>query len=184
MARKERGYRKVSAAVRVALSLVIVFQLFVVFLMPNSETWLGQRTLPWLAPYVNSLELAATWSFFAPDPGPPPVFVEWEIEDGNGDQVSTGYFPERWEPYVLRERQNRRIAATRFIALTDERTEQVMLNYICRKNPQAYGVTLWRTVYTTPSLNDVASGERKIGDEVGMQRKWISHSFCELGAES
>lgn len=181
MDRPQRSGRRVSKLARIGLSLVVVFHLFVIGVMPNPDTWLGQHALRWLRPYVSALELTAQWNFFAPDPGPPPIFVEWELKDAQGEDIGTGRFPEQWDPYLLRERQNRRIAATRFVVLSDSRTEQVMLNYVCRKHPEAHAVTLWRTVYSTPSLNAIASGERKLGDDVGMQRHWVSHSFCERG---
>jgi hypothetical protein len=181
MHREKDSHRKVPLWVRGALSALIAFHLFIVILMPNSNTWLGLKALAWLQPYVHALELTPQWNFFAPDPGPPPIFVEWELEDEKGEAIGKGSLPERWDPYLLRERQNRRIALTRFLVLSDSRTERVMLSYLCRRHPEASAVTLWRTVYSTPSLTAVASGERKIGDEVGMQRRWVSHSFCGGG---
>lgn len=179
--RSRDPHRRLPVAVQAGLSLAVVFHLLVILLMPNAHTWLAQRALGWLEPYVHALELTPQWNFFAPDPGPPPLFVEWELEDERGERIGTGHFPERWDPFFLRERQNRRVAMTRFMVQSDARTEQIMLSYLCRRHPEASGVTLWRTVYSTPSLESVAKGERRIGDEEGVQRQWVSHSFCERG---
>ena len=160
------------------LSVFLVFHLLCVIIAPNKETYLGYRVAWLIEPYINSLGLSSSWSFFAPDPGPPPVFVEWELLDKASHPLERGRWPEATDPFILRERQNRRIATARFMVFSDERTEQVMLPYLCRTHPQADAVRLWRVSLTIPSLTDVRSGRRKIGDNGGREKRWVSHSFC------
>ena len=56
------------------ISLWICFHLLTIFVTPNRETYLGFKLSKVLEPYANSLELAANWNFFAPQPGPPMRF--------------------------------------------------------------------------------------------------------------
>ena len=164
---------------KVLLSLFVVFQLFAVVLAPNKETYLGAHVAPVIEPYLNFLELASTWNFFAPDPGPPPVYVDWELLDEKGQIIGKGIMPERVDPFVLRERQNRRIALTRFLIYSDQRVEQIFAPYLCRIHPEASSVRIWRATYNTPRLSEVADGTRQIGDEADVERRSVAHHFCK-----
>lgn len=172
------GFRRKVLAIKAVLSLFLVFHLFCVVLTPNKSSYLGQVTAPWVEPYMDFLTLSVTWGFFAPEPGPPPVFVEWELVNEKGEGYAKSRWPEFPDPYFLRERQNRRMQLIRSIVSSDERIEQVMLPFLCQKYPDAHAVRLWRAVYGVPSLTEVASGARKIADESQVDRKAISHSFC------
>lgn len=163
---------------RALLSLALVFHLFAVLLAPNKETYLGFRAAKIVEPYLNFLELGSSWNFFAPEPGPPPVFVEWELVGKRGEQLGRGQFPELPDPFTLRERQNRRIAFTRFMVFDDSRTQGVMVPWLCRNHPEAASVRVWRVIHTIPSLNDVAAGRRRIGDDVGLERRSAAHGLC------
>lgn len=168
-----------STWIQATLSLFVGFQLFTVLLVPNAQNWLGMKVAPWLEPYVNFFELTNAWSFFAPEPGPPPVFVEFEKLDRKGESLGLGRWPEVHDPFWLRERQNRRIAAAEYMMATELRAEKMMLQYLCRVYPEAGSFRIWRIMYSVPDFQDVASGKRRIGDDVGLERRLVSHSFCE-----
>ena len=89
-------------------------------------------------------------------------------------------WPEAKDPYFLRERQNRRIAITRFIMQTNDRVEKVFGSYYCRTNPKARSVRLWRTIRHMANLHDVASGARTIDDGKGAEKKYVSQYLCEV----
>jgi hypothetical protein len=167
---------------RIVLSLALAFHLFAILLAPNKDTYLGYRVAAVVEPYVNFLELGSSWNFSAPDPGPPPVYVEWELIGKNEEQLARGQWPEGKDPFGLRERQNRRIAFARFMVFDDSRAQAVMVPYLCRQHPEAYAVRVWRVMYSLPSLNDVATGKRRIGDDVGLDRRSVTHSLCERPA--
>jgi len=163
---------------RLFLSLFIVFHFSVVVLLPNSQTYLGLRSAWFFEPYAQVFLLMTKWSFFAPEPGPPPVFVEWELLDRKGATLEMGRWPSSPDPFFLRERQNRRIAAAQSMVDSDGRAERMIVPYLCEKNPLTFSVKLWGLMYAIPSLSEIATGTRRIGDEVGMNRHWIAHSFC------
>ncbi|MFL5812729.1 MAG: hypothetical protein ACJ763_04070 [Bdellovibrionia bacterium] len=165
--------------IKAALSVFVVFQLTVVLLAPNGDHYVGATLEPFVEPYANFFELTNKWSFFAPEPGPPPVFVEYEILGANGESIHKARFPEEKSPYFLRDRQNRRIASVEFMMPGEDRVEKVMVPYLCGKNPEAQAIKLWRVAYTVPSMEDVASGKRQFGDEVNLERRVVSHTYCE-----
>jgi len=164
---------------KAALSVFIVFQLTVVLLAPNGDHYIGTLLKPVIEPYANFFELTNKWSFFAPDPGPPPVFVEYEVLAKHEETITQARFPQEKNPYFIRDRQNRRIASVEFMMPGEDRVEKVMVPYLCGKFPEAESVKLWRVAYQVPPIEDVASGKRKIGDEVNMERRVVSHTFCE-----
>jgi hypothetical protein len=120
----------------------------------------------------------AIWSFFAPEPGPPPVFLEYEALDSSGAQISRGYWPQLKSPYFWRERQNRRISLARFMTSKPERARRLGGEFICRKSPGAHSIRLWSTMYTVSALPQVASGEASLKNDTIQTRTWIGEQVC------
>jgi len=133
-------------------------------------------------PYANFLGINSTWNFFAPEPGPPPVFVEYEAVDSTGGQMSRGFWPLPQSPYFWRERQNRRIALARYMLGEPVRAERLMGVYLCRRNPGAHAVRMWRTMYDVASLPEVAEGRASVVSTSVTKRDWIAEQRC--GEES
>lgn len=164
---------------RLALSAWIVYHLTAVVLVPNSRNHIGQLVTPIMGPYVDFFEFTNAWSFFAPEPGPPPVYIEYELVDARGESIRRGKWPDMPNPFFLRERQNRRIAAAEFMMSSEVRAEKMMHGYLCRNFAEASSVRIWRVVHTIPTWQEVAEGKRRIGDEVRLERQLVTHSFCE-----
>lgn len=164
--------------IQLLLSLFLVFHLAAIAIAPNKDTYLGTLIRPVLEPYINFFEFAPSWNFFAPDPATPLVFLEWELLDEFGRIYGNGSIPQRVDPFLLRERQNRTIALTRFLVYSDERIEQILGPWLCRKNPDAGSVRIWKVVYTAPGLREVSEGKRKVGDDKGVERRIATHHFC------
>jgi hypothetical protein len=165
---------------RCGLSLAIVFHLFCVLLAPNGESSLGISMSALIQPYLYFFELTNSWNFFSPNPEPP-IYVEYELLDKSGETLQRGSWPEKNDPYFLRERQNRRITATDFMVGTEIRAEKMMVPYLCGLEPKPAALRLWRAMYSFPTPAEIVSGKRKIGDDVGKDRKFVSHTFCNGG---
>lgn len=165
-------------AKKMLLSLAVLFHMFCVILAPNSQTYVGQMSEKIVGPYVSSLELASQWGFFAPDPGPPPVFIEYELVGAGGDSLRGGMWPEKKDPFWIRERQNRRISVARFIFASPDRLEKTLAPYFCKSNPDAQAVRLWKIVQGMANLHDVAQGKRTIHDAQGTERKYVTQYLC------
>ncbi len=154
---------------------------------PNNANYLGYLARPLVEPYVHFFELAARWNYFAPDPGPPPVFIEWELVDQDSHVFELGRMPKDLiNPYFFTDRQTRRVSVVKFMVSDDFYSEHMLVPYLCAKNSPQYGrndnkihsVKLSKVMYTLPTLVDVKNKVRKIGDEVGMIRQEIGRTFC------
>lgn len=168
---------------RAILSVALLFQLAVVLIGPNKETYHGLLFAPVLEPAFNALEFGPNWSFFAPDPGPAPIRLEWEILDENDNVVRTGHFPETGYPFFVNERQTRRVALARFFFFSDERHLNVWSSWVCRSNPDANSVRLWKAEGKIPNLFKVQSGEEAIEGPVFGERKSVGNVFCHAPAK-
>ena len=151
----------------------------VLIVSPKRESYLGELLSPITDRYTQFLEILVPWSFFAPEPGPPPVYIEWEILGPGEGMVARGQIPEAQSPYWIRERQNKRIVFTRFLMGDEKRIEDVMVPYLCKLYPAANSIRLWKVGHSVPSILDVQEGRRKIGDGEMLERRMTQHSFCE-----
>ena len=166
---------------KIILSFFILFHLFAIMLGPNEQSYLGSRVTRVMTPYFNVFEFAVRWGFFAPTPGPPPVFIEYEALGEGGKTIKAGSWPERTETFFLRERINRRLSVARFLMNSNERTERMMGPYYCRLYPEAQSVRLWRMVETTPAMEDVLGRRRHFGDGANPDRKFVTQYLCASG---
>jgi hypothetical protein len=87
----QNTHRRALVYMKFGLSVAIVFQLFCVCFAPNRNAYLRNRFSSFTDPYTNFMGLASTWSFFAPDPGPPPLYIEYEIFGKNGVSLRTSF---------------------------------------------------------------------------------------------
>jgi hypothetical protein len=56
----------------------------------------------------------------------------------------------------------------------------MMVAYFCSRAPKPRSLRLWRVAEPVPTAAEVVEGKRKLGDGVGAERKFVSHTFCEL----
>ncbi len=178
----EPGSSRKRTWIRVGLSVAILFHLFVIGIAPNRNTAVGQWVDPVIGRYISALELAANWNFFSPEPGTP-VYIEWELENRSGEVYSKGMLPEFESPFAMRERQNRRMTAARFISMSDERLVKVMSTYLCSHSPGVYSIRLWSSYLVIPSPAEIASGKKTKPGMDALSRRLVAHHFCE-GHES
>ena len=159
-------------------SVLIALHLLAVWIAPNKDTPIGRMIKPLLDPYLDGLELAANWNFFSPDPGMP-LYVEWELVNSKGETYSSGMMPEFRNPYFLRERQNRRMVAARFIGVNDERLVKVLSLYLCDHHPEAASLRIWSSSIMLPSPQEVASGKKPMADVSSLNRRMVANHYCE-----
>ena len=164
---------------KIFLSLAILFQLFCTVLAPNQNAYLRARFTNVIDPYVGLLGIGSTWSFFAPEPGPPPIYIEYELYDKQGTAIEKGSWPQRGESFLFQDRALRRGAAAQFMLLHPEYAAPMLIPYLCQANPGVESVRLWSVVYRLPSMSEVSEGKQKVGDELSADRKAITLDFCQ-----
>lgn len=170
--------RRAQTSIKLGLSAAIVFQLFCVCLAPNRNAYLRNRFSSFTDPYTNFMGLASTWSFFAPDPGPPPLYVEYEVFDKNGVSLRTGTWPSPDDHFFFSDRTLRRGAAAQFMLSHPDYAMNMLVPYFCRNDSTIGSVRVWATIYSTPSIQEVAEGKRMIGDTVNIEKKSLGYDFC------
>jgi hypothetical protein len=85
-------------------------------------------------------------------------------------------------PYFFTDRHTRRVSVVKFMVSDNFHSEHMLVPYLCRNQAKAHSVKLSKVMYTLPTLLDVKSNVRKIGDEVGLVRESVGTTFC--GAET
>jgi hypothetical protein len=169
---------------KAALSVGVAFHLFCIFLVPNSQNYVGYIVAPIVEPYIRMLSLSSTWGFFAPDPGPPPLYIEYEALSGEGATLRAGRWPDRDQLPFFRERRIWRVSLVRSLASLTAGSEQIIGPYLCKLNPDASTVRMWKVVFGMPTLLDVRDGKRTIGDEVDQDRRLVGVTYCDIGAKT
>ncbi len=161
------------------LSVWLVLHLFCLVMGPLGDGPLGETRLgKTVAAYLSVFELSDCWNFFSPNPAPP-IRIDYELLNAQGEVDAQGAWPEKVSPFWNRDRQTRRVAVTDFAFSSEVRAEKIMARYFCARSPQPHSVRLWRVVEFPPSLSEVASGKRRIGDDGNVDRRSLSHTFCD-----
>lgn len=163
---------------RLLLSIFLIFHLFGVLVAPNPTSYLYIAAAPIYKPYMNGLGLGNTWSFFAPEPVFPQMFLDYVIEYKDG-QTARGRFPDEENTFFFRDRHNRRMSMARFIMAQESNWQNMFVNYLCAQNKEASAIKLWRMTGQPPSLEMVRSGEKKATDAVNFKIDILGTYYCK-----
>lgn len=162
---------------RYLVSAFLVFHLVGVLTSPNPYSYLSQSISKVYRPYMNFFGLGSTWGFFAPEPISPPMYIDYTLEMKDGAPLS-GRFPDEVNPFFFRDRHNRRMSMSRFIASSDDNVRNMFVRYLCHTNPGMTSGKLWRVVGTQPSLDMVQKGEKKMTDPVEFKIDVLGTYYC------
>jgi hypothetical protein len=167
------------------VSALLGLHLVVMLFTPNKGSYVGRLLSPWMSPYTRLFEIDAQWNFFAPDPGPPPVYLEWELLGEGGEVLESESLPPKEDPYFLRERFNRRLAFARFSLNAVDRWESIVLPRLCKKSPKVRAVRLWHAVGYIPGLFEIQEGKLDVHDRRGeVNRRALTHEYCSKEHQS
>ena len=166
---------------KIAISLFLCFHLLGVIFLPNLSSYTGQFISKIYLPYMNGLGLGGAWSFFAPEPFSPPMYVDYTLEMKDAISVS-GRFPDEQEYFFFRSPKNRRGSLTRFILSEDKHSEFMFMNYICHKVPEATSAKLWLVRGTQPDFNMVREQGVPMSKTVDYKSQFIGEYPCKRGS--
>ena len=97
MAEQQQNSNSISAVSKAAISLALIFYLFLLFIGPLSNPVASEQLIrpieKTVRPFERALFLGHGYRFFAPDPGPSHL-VEYEITKNDGSLLK-GRFPDR-----------------------------------------------------------------------------------------
>ena len=143
--------------IRILFTLFLGFHVFAILVMPNSNSILGRKLGPFIAPYANMVGMYASWEFFSPDPTQPFYFnyaIYFENDEGEelNDPIE-GSFPEWKTERTLSPNKMRLKYALRFFSFTNEGIVNAFISYLCRQNPSATRIKVRSVFEVVPSLD-------------------------------
>ena len=174
---KRREFTK-SILVRTALSAVIAFQLIGAIFVPNLSSYTGMKLSRFYLPYMNGLGLGGIWSFFAPEPFSPPMFIDYTLER-QGAEPLAGRYPEANEKFFFRAPMNRRVSLARFILSDEKHIENMFMNYICHAHPETISAKIWSVRGLQPDYNMVLEQGKKMSETFDYQNQFVGEFACK-----
>lgn len=149
-------------ALKVGVSLLIIYHLLCIVILPNYNSLLGRSVGDYLTAYANTLNFNTTWMFFSPNPGGQ-RFIEFQISKGKDpDEIS--YWPPKSRAGILWDNYNRRMYHSMLTTLSDSRVRGYFVPFLCRTHPYAKHVTIQTLTDSTPAIENAQLDERKFSE--------------------
>lgn len=137
------------------LSLFVVFQVSVVFVLPNPDSILYRETYKYFASYANTLGFNTTWRFFSPNPFM--WVVEYDVipdlDAWRGLEFETYRYPSSLQDVGTREGFNRRLNFGMFMTSQDRLLENYFGPFLCKRHPEAEIIAIYMVGRETPSID-------------------------------
>lgn len=165
---------------RFFLSLLILLHLFVIFSLPNSNSYLQNTFGNFLQTYGNFLNISYTWQFFSPDPASAMYYI-YEISDMN-QVIKEGIYPEKGAAFSLRAIYTRRTAVKNYLARDPDLALKLLGDYLCRTTKEAYSVRI-RTKVIQPVTLKEAQGGMALNNTSKKFFEPIGEYHCNRGEE-
>lgn len=173
----------------------IVYNIFVMLVMPNVGAYFGRVTANVVTPYANTVGLNAGWNFFSPEPAHPMYlkytvyYPEAEIQEGESSSEERepveGFFPvqndKRNVPNITHKRE---WALMRYMVLDAKRLRLLMGPWLCRQYPGAASIAMEHVIETIPFLDQAVRFQdesvKDLSKEVQSVRETVS---CQGGMD-
>lgn len=176
--------KKAKLLFKAALSLWIVYNIFVMMVMPNVGAYFGRVTANVVTPYANTVGLNAGWNFFSPEPAHP-MYLKYSVHysDEMGEEVKEsveGQFPmpltedKRPLPNITRKRE---WALMRYMVLDPKRLRQLMGPWLCRQYPGATSVDMEHVIETIPFLDQAVRYRDETVQDLSREIQYVRESI-------
>lgn len=183
--------KKVKLLFKALLSLWIVYNIFVMLVMPNVGAYFGRVTANVVTPYANTMGLNAGWNFFSPEPAHP-MYLKYTVfyNSEEGEELKEpvfGFFPmeaakdNRPLPNITRKRE---WALMRYMVLDPKRLRVLMGPWLCRQYPSATSVDMEHVIETIPFLDQAVRFQEDSVRDLSKEVQYIRESHtCGGGDE-
>lgn len=147
--------------IKVILSIWIVYNIFVMLVMPNIGSYFGRVSSRFVVSYASAVGLNASWNFFSPDPAHT-MYIHYRIHflDKEGNQLKDsldGYFPQEKNQAINSIFRKRELYVMRFMLIEPKRLKILMGPWLCRQYPGASSIDLEHVIETVPFLDQVVA---------------------------
>lgn len=157
---------------KIVLSLFIIYHCFIVFLYPNSLSYLKTFIQPYTVMYANLLGLNRPWPFFS-IPGPSVYLKSYIFKEEK--EIAQYLFPHKKDDYIFRPMFNRRYAIARFLAFgKGDSVENIFIPYVCSMYPEATTVSVYLNFIKTPPITEVEAGT-----QINKMKESVDHHLIE-----
>lgn len=182
--------KKAKLLFKAFLSLWLVYNIFVMMVMPNVGAYFGRVTSSFVTPYANTMGLNAGWNFFSPEPAHP-MYLKYAVHfnDDEGNEVKESIFSafplpldedERNIPNITHKRE---WALMRYMVIEPKRLKILMGPWLCRQNPGATSVDMEHVIETIPFLDQAVAYKDEAVSDLSKEMKYTRESI-RCGAES
>lgn len=161
------------------LNLFLVYHLTAILVAPNLDHYLAQKLKPFFMPYWNLMEFGSQWNFFAPEPGPAPIFLRYEVYGKNGELITEDQMPKFPDDYFFRDRQIRRLNIVRYLMRDDQKVYSLFVPWLCRTFPDAEYIKLKKRMMKLPTVIEIQNKERTFADDRDTQEWKLSDVSCD-----
>ncbi|WP_374033076.1 hypothetical protein ACES2I_09365 [Bdellovibrio bacteriovorus] len=186
--------KKVKLLFKTLLSLWIVYNIFVMLVMPNVGAYFGRVTANVVTPYANTVGLNAGWNFFSPEPAHPMylkytinyLYTEGENAGEEAKEPVYGFFPleiskdDRPLPNITRKRE---WALMRYMVLDPKRLRVLMGPWFCRQYPGATSVDMEHVIETIPFLDQAVRFREDSVSDLSKEVQYIRESYSCAGGD-
>lgn len=163
---------------KIGLSFALVFHLLGVIFIPNSTSYTGQKIEKIVFPYMYHLGLSGAWSFFAPEPFSPPMYLDYVVTIKDRAPISDR-FPKLENEFFFQARQNRRVSVARFIMQDTANVEYMFASHICQTFEGAESIKVWAVRGIQPDWDSVQKSGKKISKTVDEVSEFLGNFQCQ-----
>lgn len=144
-------------AIKIILSVFVLFHIAVILVMPIGSSYLNRISHAFLSPYANSLGLNTTWNFYSPDPAHTMYFnyhVRFEDEYGQEAKPTIDdWFPPEKHQIIVDSSRRRFLYSVRYLLLDPKRLDVLFAPWLCRKYPGATHLSIRQITERIPNLD-------------------------------
>ena len=169
--------------IKAALSVLIVYHLAAVILLPNPSSILARRFGHWFTPYANEFVLNRTWQFFSPSPTAS-LYLEYEVitpENELDTNRETFVYPKSRKDGTVSDFYIRSLTGMRFLAIKDENFEKFFVPYLCRQHPGATALDIRSVVEELPPIESAGDTDqfKDMAEKTNLPRRTYSCKVAE-----
>lgn len=180
-----KSMKKVKLLFKAILSLWIVYNIFVMMVMPNIGSLFGQAVSSFVTPYANTVGLNASWNFFSPDPAHT-MYIRYTVyyQDFDGNDLKEpleGYFPEEKNQGIKNATQKRNLYAMRFMVLEPKRLRILMGPWLCKQYSGATSVEMEHVIETVPPLAQAITLKHETVKELSQEVQYVRETHSCIG---
>ena len=151
--------RRLEPALKILISVWVVYHLAGIVILPNGGSFLGRHFGPYFLYYANAIGANNAWNFFSPEP-PPTLYFEYKItfplaEGKSSRETLQGFFPPEKTNVVLNTSERRRLYAMEYLMVNPMQIDALVAPWLCRSYPNAAEVEITHKLLDLPTL-DVA----------------------------